>query len=399
MKKIILLSSVAIFALAYEGCGKDKTEALNTLSQSIYVSIDNQFKKNEELQRGLISYFSSSVQNSSTQTSNLTLKNVKFINKNGLICAEISKDEVIKSATETLKELKTFSIDKLPENFKEKQKTIKALLGKISFVKAILNLKEEEISKLNSLEKKLKDLANKGEVTFALNIPYAKISISGEKGTFYPSKAILLNPGHYSYKIIAEGYESAMGEFNIKAGEEKSISESLISKKIMKKVKEKDDYYTKSTELNINYGYAFNGSADKEWDSEKRIDVKIMKNWGIYKLGWGLSAGTKTRWTAKDMNELEILVTGRIQLPQLFDTTFHINKMALIPYFGVEAGWDIYKFIDKSDHKIDDISTIGRGVIGTTILIHKQLGFDIEYKGGFVDKKDNIISAGIVMDF
>jgi len=190
-----------------------------------------------------------------------------------------------------------------------------------------------------------------------------------------------------------------MGEFKIKAGEEQTISESLTSKEVIKKVKEKSNYYTKSTELNINYGYAFNGSVDQEWDSEKRIDVKIMKNWGIYKLGWGVSTGTKTRWTAKDMNELEILVTGRVQLPELFDTTFHIDKVSLIPYFGVEFGCDIYKVIDESEHKLDNISTIGRGIIGTTILIHKQLGFDIEYKGGFIDKKDNIISGGIVMDF
>jgi len=399
MKKIVLLSSVALFAFSYEGCGINKKEALNSLSQSIYVSVDNQFSKDEEVKKGLLSYFSSSVKNSTTQTSNVVLKNVKFINKNKQVCAEISKDEVLKSATQAKIEVLNTTIDDLPKNFKDKQKAIKSLLGKIAFVKAVLNLNSNEIEKLNNLEKQLKDLANKGEVVFNLNIPYAKIKISGENKTFSPSTPIDLPAGHYSYKITADGYEPVTGEFDLTSGKVLNIEESLTSKKVIKKVKEKSNYFTKSTELDINYGYAFNGSADPEWDSEKRIDVKIFKNYGIYKLGWGISTGTKTRWTAKDINELEILLAARIQFPELFDTTFHIGTLPVIPYVGVEGGWDFYKFIDEDTHKIDDIASIVRGSIGTTILIHKQFGFNLEYKQGFVDKKDNIISAGIVMDF
>jgi hypothetical protein len=399
MKKLLLLSSVAIFALAYEGCGTDKKEALDTLSKSIYVSVDNQFSKDEEVQKGLLSYFSSSIKNSSTQTSNVTLKNVKFVNKNNQVCAEISKKEVQKSAKQTLLELKNSNLNELPSDFEAKQKMINSLLGKIAFVKAVSNLNDSDIQTLNKLEKQLKDLTTKGEVTFSLNIPYAEIKISGQDKTFSPSTPITLPAGHYSYKIMAENYESATGEFDIKAGQKETISKTLTSIATMKKVTEKSNYFTKSTELDINYGYAFNGSYDPEWDSEKRIEVKMFKNYGIYKLGWGLSTGTKTRWTAKDINELEVLLAARIQFPELFDTTFHIGTLSLIPYAGIEGGWDFYKFIDKSTHKTEDISTIVRGALGTTILIHKQFGFNVEYKHGFMDKKDDILSAGIVMDF
>jgi len=399
MKKVVLLSSVLLFGFSYEGCGIDKKEALNSLSQSIYVSVDNQFSKDEEVKKGLLSYFSSSIKNTTTQTSSVTLKNVKFTTKNHKVCAFISKQDVLQSAKQALLELKSIKIEDLPSDFKEKQKEIKSLIGKIAFVKAVLNLNEEELTKLNNLEKQLKDLANKGEVIFNLNIPYAKIKISGQDKTFYPSTPIILPAGHYSYKITAENYEPFTGSFDIKKGEEVNIKVKLISKIVMKKVKEKSNYFMKSTELDINYGYAFNGSADPEWDSEKRIEVKLFKNFGIYKLGYGISTGTKTKWRAKDINELELLLTARVQFPELLDTTFHLGKVSVLPYFGIEGGVDLYKFIDEDTHKTEDISTITRGTIGSTFLIHKQFGFNIEYKHGFMDKKDNIISAGLVMDF
>jgi hypothetical protein len=399
MKKFLILVSATMFTLAYEGCGINKKDALNTLSKSIYVSVNNQFSKDEELKKGLVNYFSSSVKNSTTQTSNVILKNVKFVTKNNQVCAEISKEDVKNSAKQALLELKNSNIDELPSDFEAKMKKINSLLGKIAFVKAVSNLNASDIKRLNKLEKQLKDLKNKGEVVFTLNIPYAEIKISGQDKTFSPSTPIFLPAGHYSYKIMADNYESATGEFDVKAGQKEIVSANLTSIKIMKKVKEKARYFTKSTEIDVDYGYAFNASNDKEWDSEKRIDVKLFKNLGIYKLGWGLSAGTKTRWTAKDMNEAEVLLAARIQFPELLDTQFHIGIVALIPYAGVEGGVDLYKFIDNNLQNGDDISSIVRGTLGTTILIHKQFGFNIQLKQGFMDKKDTIINAGLVMDF
>jgi len=99
------------------------------------------------------------------------------------------------------------------------------------------------------------------------------------------------------------------------------------------------------------------------------------------------------------MDELEFVVAARIQFPELFDTQFNVGSVAFLPYIGVEGGWDVYKFIDDDRHSTDDITTVVRGTLGTTILIHKQFGFNIQYAHDFMEKKDHILSGGIVMDF
>lgn len=399
MKKILSLVAIASLSLGYEGCGIDKKEALNALSQSIYVKVNNQFTKNEEVHKGFLDYFSKSVTNTTSQSSNLTLKNIKYINKNGEVCAIVDKKDVISSAKQTLTYLQSFNINNLPQTFKEKQKTIKDILSKISFVKALLQLKKQDIKKLNTLEKQLKDLANKGAVVFNLNIPYAEITISGQDKIFTPSDTILLPAGKYSYKISAKGYEDKTGDFIISPEKEITINTTLTSLKELKSAKEKSEYFIKATELDISYGYAITADHNPEWDAQKRIEVRQFKNYGIYKLGVGILAGTDTHWRASDMDELEFVLAARVQFPELFDTQFHIASVAFLPYVGVEGGWDVYKFIDDDRHSSDDITTIVRGTLGTTILIHKQFGFNIQYAHDFMEKKDHILSAGIVMDF
>ena len=98
------------------------------------------------------------------------------------------------------------------------------------------------------------------------------------------------------------------------------------------------------------------------------------------------------------MDELEVMISARIQIPEIFDTTLHIYRMPVIPYFGVEGGWDIYKFIDKN-YDVDDITSIVRGTVGATFLFHKQFGINIEYSHDFMEKKDYIFSAGVVLDY
>jgi len=469
MKKLLSLVAIASLSFGYEGCGIDKKEALNALSQSIYVNVNNKFQKKEKLTINFFENFNKNIETETTQTSNLTLKNVKFINKNGEVCAIVDKKDVIESAKNELKLLKNYKLSDLPQNFKEKQKTISELLSKITFVKAVLKLDENTLSKLTKLEKKLKDAANEGEVIFNTNIPNATIKISGINKTFKPSTPILLPAGEYSYTITApnkcpitgqfivkakesftinkdlgdypvitftsnqknviaklDGTKTKLntpktlkkcegkaiwsmtfedqvenGEIELKPGKKETINQDFIPKLAMKKLKEKVDYYTKSKEVTINYGYAITLDDNKEeWDEEKRLEVRQFNNYGIYKLGFGILAGTKTEWTAKEMNELEITISARLQLPEIFDTTLHIYKMPIIPYVGVEGGWDFYRFIDKfSNFDTNNITSVARGTIGTTFLLHKQFGFNIEYSHDVLEKRDYILTAGIVMDF
>jgi len=464
MKKLLSLVAIASLSVGYEGCGLNKKEALNALSQTIYVNVNNKFQKKEKL---TLSSFDKDIETETTQTSNLTLKNVKYINKNGEVCAIVDKKDVIESAKNELKILKNYKLSNLPKNFKEKQKTILDLLSKIAFVKAVLKLDETTLNNLTTLEKKLKDLSNVGEVIFNTNIPNATIKIAGINKTFKPSTPILLPAGEYSYTITAPNKCPITGQFVVKAkesftinkdlgdypvitftsnqsnvdveldgksvrldtptqlhkcqgnavwsmkfedqkesgkielapGVKETINKDFTPRLVMKKLKEKVDYYTKSKEVTINYGYAITTNDDTTWDSEKRIEVRQFNNYGIYKLGLGLLAGTKTKWTAKEMNELEIAISARIQIPEIADYTLHLYRMPVIPYIGVEGGWDFYKFIDNKNYDLNDITSVFRGTAGITFLLHKQFGFNIEYSHDFMEKRDHIFSAGLVMDF
>jgi len=229
MRKILLLSSLIVIIWGYEGCGVDKKEALNNLSKTIYVNIENQFKKDEKVEKGVFNYFSSSVENSSIQTSSLTLKNVKFSSKGGEVCAYISKGEVYNIAKQSLKEIENFSISDLSDEFEKKLEEGRKIISKIEFVKAILKLSSYQLKKLNTLEKQLKDLSIKGEVVFNVNIPNADIKISGKDKLFSPSKPILLNEGEYAYTITAPNFTEATGVFDVIAGQKREIKVELNS--------------------------------------------------------------------------------------------------------------------------------------------------------------------------
>jgi len=469
MKKLLLIPLVSSILLGYEGCGVNKKEALDELSKTIYVNINNKFKKKETLNIGIVNFVIKNVENESTQTTNLTLKNVKYIKKNGEICAIVSKKDVEESAKEELNYLLSFNTKKLPNSFEEKQKVAAKLLPKIQFVKAVLKLNRYQINKLTTLEKKFKDLLKSGEVIFNVNIPNAIIKISGlEDKEFKPSTSIILPAGEYSYKIIAKNKCPIIGKFivepkksftinkelgdypiitltsnqkNVQAqlngrlvklnkpitlhkcsgnaiwsmtfedqikqgsvelnpGVNETITQDFVSRLTIKKMKEKIDFYTHSQEVVINYGYGVTNDDKNEWDSEKRIEIRKFNNYGTYKFGIGLLGGTQSNWTINSMNEVELVVSFRAQFPEIADKPLHIYKMPLVPYFGIEGGFDFYKFFDKfSNYDINNITPVFRGVIGSTFLVNKQFGLNVEYSHDFAEKRDHIFTAGIVMDF
>ena len=471
MNKILILPLIVTIGFTYEGCGLTKKEALNNLSQSIYVNISNKFKKQEKLTLGNFEEYQKKIENESQQTTDLTLKNVKYYKKNNQWCANVNKQEITIVAKEDLKYLLNFKIDKLPKNFQQKEQQVTKILSKISFVKAILdNLTDYQIKKLTNLEKILNDLSNTSEVIFNTNIPNATIKISGISKNFKPSTSILLPSGKYSYTIsapnrcpktgtfVAEKKKSILideklktypiitftsnqsninlmvngkyyklnspitikqckgdivwsmkfenqienGKIKLEEGLNKKINQDFISLLELEKLKNKITYYTNSEEVTINYGYSFN-KHKPQWDNEKRLEIRKFNNYGIYKLGFGVLMGTQSEWKLNKMNEIEIGISGRIQISEIADKVFHIYKIPILPYFGVEGGWDMYQFgkeINKNNnYDFNKITSIFRGTIGITFLLHKQFGINVEYSKDLLEKRDNIISAGLILDF
>ena len=471
MKKLLLATALAGLVFGYEGCGANKQEALNNLAQSIYVEVSNNFQKESTYSKNsLFDFFSKSVKAKSSQSSKVVLKNVKFIKKGNLICAEIDKQNLLESAIAAKKELLNFNISALPKDFKLKYNLAKSLKNKIFFVKAVLGdkLTDKELKKLNYLQKQLDDILNQSEVVFDVNIPNAKITISGSDKQITPSKPVILTPGSYSYEIKVAGKCPVSGSFEVKKGEIKNIKVNLgdypqitiksnvnaiakVNNKLvpinspftihkcegaaiyevtydgdkengsinlkpnLKKVvevnfltkEEKEalnkskSTYEKAKGIEISYGYGI--SNHPEWDKEKRITVRGFKNFGIYQLGIGLTAGTQEDFTAKAMNEAELFGSFRIQLPEWNNTPLRIGTFLFVPYIGVDGGWDFYQFFrqgfDTQYWRGSNITTILRGNVGFNIMFHRQLGVDFKYSHDFLEKEDNIFSTGLIMQF
>jgi len=398
MKKIVSLTLISSFVLAYEGCGINKKEALNALSQSIYVNVNNKFIKNEKITKGLTTFFSQEIENQSSQTSHVVLKNVKFINKHNQVCAEISKSDVENAAKQTLTYLKNFNIKQLPKDFTQKYKMANSLLSKIEFVESTLNISSKDIKILNNLQKQLNDILNKGDVVFVTNVSNPQIQISSKSNFYTSSEDILLPEGKYSYTIFADGYETQNGVFEVKKGKKIVIKKDLVSLADMNLLNDKISFFSNSSQINISYGYAY--SSEDKWDKEKRIEVRYLKNLGIYKVGVGLLTGTPTKWTAADMNELELVASFRVQFPS---EKLAISTLPIIPYFGFDTGGDFYDVIDNANNsktvKLKDVSFIFRGVLGTNILFTKQFGINIQYAHDVAEKNDNVVSGGFIFGF
>jgi len=471
MKKFLLLSSVVSLIFAYEGCGVNKKEALSNLSNSIYVEISNNFQKKESYSKNsFFEFFSKNVKNKTSQTSHVILKNVKFIKKNNLICATISEKDLLQSAYTAKKELLNFKLSNLPDDFELKYKKAKELKNKIAFVKAVLGnkLKPYEIDKLNRLEKSLDKVLNLSEVVFNVNIPNAKIKISGINRTFSPSQPIILREGSYSYKVEVAGKCPSEGSFLVKKGEikkidvnlgdypqiiiksnvnaiakinnkpvplnapytihkckgaaiyqvifdgdkesgtidltpnlKKEINANFLTREEKKALREVENYYQKAKGVEILYGYGI--SKNKEWDKEKRIAIKRFNNYGIYQFYNEVVFGTQNSVTLNELNEFELLIGGRLQLSEFNGKILRIGSFLFVPYLDIQGGWDFYKFFKdgfkNSYWASANITSMVRGGLGFNIMFHRQFGVDFKYAHDFVEKRDNIFSGGLILQF
>lgn len=477
MKKSLLLSLTLVsLSLGYEGCGVDKNEALDSLSKCVYVSVQNKFSKEEQIsENGFVSLFSKDVKQASSQTSHVEFKNVTFTTKENLICANVTENDVQESAKKTLSELFRFEEESLPSLYADKINAIDNLLNKLSFVKAVLTLSQEEDKKLIHLRNTLLNLKAKGVVVFHANLTDAAIKITGIDRSFTASSQIPLTDGKYAYVATANNMCPAKGTFEVKKGEitkeevelkgypkialqsnlksdeltikldgktvlldekqtlhkcegeipwsmsyadqkkdgtidlepgmDESFYRTFVSQADLKKINKRLQYFTKSKELIVNFGYA-TASEGSEFEDEKRIEINYFKNSGIYKYGYSTAIGTKDHMYASDINEIEFLFDLRVQLTKIAEKNILIGSLPLIPYFGLQAGFDIHNPIralldndDSTDFSIDSIYTIIRGVVGINLLIHEQLGLNINYAHDFAEKEDRIVNVGLTFGF
>ena len=194
------------------------------------------------------------------------------------------------------------------------------------------------------------------------------------------------------YVATYEG-DKESGSVNLEPNLKKEIDTDFLTRTQKRALKDMQTAYNKAKGIVLSYGYAV--SNNKEWDSEKRISLRYFQNYGIYQIGSSLVTGTQDRFTAKSMNELEILFNFKLQLSEFNGNILRIKSFLFVPYVGIDGGWDIYKFADGGS--LADNSNIIRGNVGFNIVFHKQLGINFEYAKGFKDKEDNVFSIGLIL--
>jgi uncharacterized protein YciU (UPF0263 family) len=170
MKSVFLFLSISIsFATlhAYEGCAKTKQDALNELSGSIVttvksdVEISTQSNSNDESIEERIS----SISKSSTH---LSLVNINFEKRDGLICASIDPKDQVKNTHDLVQAALEVDAANLPENIDKKIEKLSEWLSKVEEANYLLAVfykpTEKELSKvdaqkkLDAKEKELQDI-------------------------------------------------------------------------------------------------------------------------------------------------------------------------------------------------------------------------------------------------
>jgi hypothetical protein len=243
-----------------------------------------------------------------------------------------------------------------------------------------------------------KTLGDYPQITFKSNIPQNKISINLDGIDVQLNKTKILKQcsGNIVWSARYRNQKKD-GTIELEPNLKKIIEVDFMSPEELKKLKEKTDFFTNSSEIDINYGFDINSNDSQNNDTLKRIEVDFFKNKGIYKFGGGLAVATPDKLIAKDINTIELLLNFRVQLPEIGNTQLRIWKLPFIPYFGVSSGIDVYDIVDSWE--FSNTPAVVRGVAGFNILLHKQFGLNFNYQRDFMDKKDNVFEAGIVLSF
>jgi hypothetical protein len=262
---------------------------------------------------------------------------------------------------------------------------------------------EVKKGKLVSIDKEAGDYP---QITFKSNLSAneIKVTLDGKPMVLDQAKTIQQCNGDIVWSMEYDTQKKD-GIITLEPNLKEIIEQEFISTTNLKKVKAKADYFTKSTEININFGYSVD--SNDSTDSLKRFEISYLHNKGIFKWGYTLAVASPEKFIANDINTVELLVDFRVQFPELLDTNVRISTLPVIPYLGVSGGIDVYNVIkDATDNgmanaewNFSDSPLMLRGVIGFDILFHKQFGINFNYQRDFLDKEDNIFNAGIVLAF
>lgn len=232
------------------------------------------------------------------------------------------------------------------------------------------------------------DVDSAATISFKSNKSRAKVQLNAKNVSFNKPYFLDCDKDHADWSIEYGDIQES-GTYSYSAGDTEVITKNFLNEKERKKILERMESYSQRKEFSLNYGYAVSDKED--WNKENRLEFRYFQNHHTYKFGYGVNFGTPKDWKFKDINEVELMVSGRLQLVEaLGNEPLHISTVGIVPYIGINTGFDISDVFDGDTYAIFRIET------GSTFLITKDLGLSLNLAYDVADKEDFIATFGFV---
>lgn len=250
---IILISLLLLYPsfakeenIVLEANGQGITEsqaisnALDILSQQIFVSVKSQITSNEKL---INDSFSNEIENNSTLSSNGYFQNISVYNKkkykkNGFeVTVGLTKESISSTIDYLFLQLKEDQIYNLPKSKLREQLDISNFLFSLISYAKINNItfKNQKNNLANYIVKLNKVLSSDSVIKFILSPDNKDALITIEKTTYKPYENIYLGKGKYFYEIKAKGYKNEQGSIDLDKGDNTEI-EVYLQKKLKESI-------------------------------------------------------------------------------------------------------------------------------------------------------------------
>jgi hypothetical protein len=215
----ILFGVVGLNAQVYTACGDTKEIAKVELAKTIITKVDSSISSQKSNVNGK---FDSSTTKKSSQSTNITLSGLKFIEKNGKFCTSISDEKLTRHTDTMVQKALGFSISLLPSEKNEKLKMLKSWISDIDEAIALIGLKgtdTKNTKKLFKIKQSLVDekqkYINQNLIKFIVNgnVDNMKIEVDGKKVP--DSSELVLKRGEYNYTITSSSHCKKTGKIDV----------------------------------------------------------------------------------------------------------------------------------------------------------------------------------------
>ncbi|KIM11172.1 MAG: hypothetical protein KU37_05850 [Sulfuricurvum sp. PC08-66] len=240
---VLLLTHLGWAQKLYEACETTPKEALAALANQIISNVSSEFSLDESTQTGGIfgPNASKSAKRSISSQSRLTLTDVTYVQANGMVCAQISQEQLLEIARGKLKNIKHASLDKLPTDEIAAVNMLEEHLADLRQIKATATLLPNAFNDadLALVNQQLQLFSNERANRFTQKISFLLTPDTNYTLTVdgVPQKRLFdvyLRTGKHAYTLEAPHMAPYSGEFELLGLQERTVSLDLSGNQLPK---------------------------------------------------------------------------------------------------------------------------------------------------------------------